>query len=275
MGIMLAQGSADERGIVERIEKAVRSAGGDWSTLHTTSTYCVWTRADEHADWDEKLRMSFRMWGAKPDKLRVEIIDASLPMLKGMTLVRAGGKMQAYDTLSMRTIRSDLDRLFGGEMPGFDTSVTFIATLFDVDFTKAEYLGQETVGGRRAHHLRIVGRRTYTIVGEPGQERDVYFDAETLFPLSETVYRRDGTRLLTISYEDVRRVGEGRTAPTRVDITNADGGKMIFHLEWIGGRVLLPTRVEMLGAGGRAKGEFRHTYAWVDHDIAAERFAIR
>jgi outer membrane lipoprotein-sorting protein len=263
---------AADSGPVGQIEKTIRSAGGDWTTLHTSSTYHVWSRAGEKDRWDEKFRMSFRMWAAKPDKLRVEITEASLPMLEGMTLVRSGGKMQAYDTLSMRTIRSDLERLFGGEMPGFDTSVTFITTLFDVDFAAAEYLGSETVDGRRAHHVRLVGKQTYTIVGEPGQRRDAYFDAQTLHPLRETVYDADGRRILAISYRQVRRVAAGRSAPTLIEIVNALGGKMTFHLEWVGACVLLPTRVEMISADGRAKTEFRHTYAWVNRDIPAAQF---
>jgi outer membrane lipoprotein-sorting protein len=271
----LTLGALDDAAIVGKIRRVVGSAGGNWASLHTSSTYTVWVRTDPKAPWIRKFTMSFRMWAAKPDKLRVEILDSNLPVLKGMALVRAASKMQAYDSLSMRTLRSDVEKLFGGEMPGFDTSATFITTLFDVDFDEAEYVGAVRLNGRRVHHVKLVGKQTYSIVGQPGQKRDAYFDAETLLPVREAVYDAAGMRILTITYSDVRAVAKGRRAPTRIEAVNVQGGKLIFHLEWIDGRALLGRRVEMIQQGGKMKAEFRHGYAWLDRRIESRMFDIR
>jgi outer membrane lipoprotein-sorting protein len=267
----------------KRIEQRIsRLSGSSWNTLSAETTFSSqWKKGAQNTPEETGLpflpsisEVKFKTYLKKPNKVRIEITHCSIPLLDGMILIQSGKDIYAYDSISERTITSDLSLLFGSNPEGIGSTFRWLDFFSGLGAYDIEYHEIEKLSGKDVYHVTLRFKKPFELFGLFVDRDEIYIDPKRITMVKEVVYAADGKMLVTLRAVKEKEVEPGLWIPAEIHTLNRFGARAVLTVEWVSGKLLMPTRIEGTAPGGVAKALIVHKNINVDKPIPDSMFKI-
>jgi len=220
----------------------------------------------------DKLSQVIQVSLKRPDKLRMDIIYSSVPMLAGWTYIRSGGRMIAYDPISERTVSLDLDQLTDRHPMRLDPSFNMPFAMLDPAQFHITYQGRRRSQGRLLEIVLVRPRRAAYFHGHALAKIELLLQPQALVPVAETAWDGKGRRVMVATFSEPQQVAPGLLAHLRMDLV-APHGRGTIRFQWLG-RALVPVSMTFSSPDHKLTITAKHTDFVLDSGIPDRQFSL-
>jgi hypothetical protein len=217
----------------------------------------------------------------KPDKMRMQVLRSSIPVASGLIIVQNGDKIQAYDSISRRTITSDLSKLFGDKPGNMNTFFTLLEMQYNWDLYKVKPQGSQRILGKDCWKFDLYPKRRLDLGVDWVVKKVVWIEKRRLIPIFQIAYGGRGAKpgqvgrpLLWYWFEGYYQAEPGVWAPHRLRVENRWGGQVNMQLTWAKGVGLAPGRVDLRAPRHAGKAVVYHSNVKMNIPMDDSVFAI-
>jgi outer membrane lipoprotein-sorting protein len=278
--------AADDAQTIARISDRLARIGAGWSDFSCRTEFRI---LGPEGKAKEKMKeqglplvqltgdAELRIWAKRPDKARVEIVRCTVSVLNGLVFVWNGTEMAVYDPVSMRTITSDMAAVLGAQPNKMDTSFGIVDYMMNLSYYDAKLLGTTRLDGVECYRVQLKHKGVESmIMGGAISKTDLYVDTKRLVPVREELYAPNGDVFMRIFCKDIREVKPGLWAPMTIECRNPMGGRAVMKCEWVQGKVLMPTTIEMYLPGeAKPASVAHHRSVKLDSRLSDSLFEIK
>jgi len=195
---------------------------------------------------DTRFTQVLRVSVKRPDKLRLDVISSSIPLLQGWSYVRRGNVLAAYDPISERTVSLSMDQLTDRHPMRLDTAFNLPAAMFDPRAFAMSYLGRSKAAGKVCEQVQLKPRQPLFFQGSTIRRILFQVDPKTLAPYNETAWDEKGNKVLVATFGQPVTVAPGLVANLSMDSLGKWGGRATIRFRWLG-KALVPVYMRFIG----------------------------
>lgn len=221
---------------------------------------------------NDKLTQVLRVAAKRPDKLRMDVISSTIPMITGWTYIRNGEHLVAYDPISERTVSLDIANLTDRHPMRLDNSFSLPAAMFDPGQFTIRYRGRRQSPGRDREVVELRPKREFAFGPHTIARVEFELHPQTLLPLAENAWDRRGRRVFAATFSEPKLVAPGLLANLRMDLVQAHA-RATIRFQWLG-HALLPVSMELADREQKGRLVVTHRDFVLDKGIADKEFAL-